>query len=168
MHNDEAETTPGWSDRAACRLNAARLYFTWPSESAQQWGQCNRNLHDHHSDPMEVSSTLWLLDITDWWRQQEEMHSKHPNLSNVAHDIFSIVPHSDWAEASSSDGWDVIGWRQSNTAVETLRKKVIVWQFARASNGLLARDDPALDIPSTDNEMEKKEIGRANEVALNG
>jgi len=55
-------------------MAAARLYFDSPPEFPQNWGQINPNLNDYHSDPMEFSSTLWLPDITDWWRQQETTH----------------------------------------------------------------------------------------------
>jgi hypothetical protein len=70
---------------------------------------------------MEFSSAFWILDITDWWRQQEEMHSKYANLSNMARDIFSIIPHGVRVEASFSLGRDVIGWRHSKATGETLR-----------------------------------------------
>jgi len=94
------------------------------------WGQINPNLNDYHSDPMESSSTFWLPDINDWWRQQEEMHSKYADLSNVARNIFSIIPHGVGVEASFSLGRDVIGWRQSKTTGETLCKNVVVRQSA--------------------------------------
>jgi hypothetical protein len=61
-----AETTPGQSDRAARLLAAARLYLNSPSELPQNWGQINPNPTDFHSDPMEISSTFCLPDITDW------------------------------------------------------------------------------------------------------
>jgi len=125
MHNNVAKTTPGQSNRAACLLSAAMLYLNSPSELPQNWGQINLNLNDYHSDPMEISRTFWLLDITNWWRQQEETHSKYPDLSNVAHDIFSIIPHGVGVEVSYSLGRDVIGWRQSKTTGETLCEKVV-------------------------------------------
>jgi hypothetical protein len=68
--NKVAETTPGRSDRAALLLTAARLYLNSPPEAPMNWGQINTNLNDYHSDPMEISSTFWIPDITDWWRQQ--------------------------------------------------------------------------------------------------
>jgi len=71
-----AETTPGQSNRAACSLKATRLYFNLPPESPQDWGQINPNLDDYQSDPMQISCTFWLPDITNWWRLQEEMHLK--------------------------------------------------------------------------------------------
>jgi len=154
--NNVAETTPGRSDRAALLLTAARLYLNSPLELPQNWGQINPNLNDYHTDPMEISSTFWLPDITDWWRQHKETHSKYANLSNVAHDIFSIIPHVVRVEASFSLGRDVIGWRQLKTTGETLRKQVVVRPFARANSGLLAGDDPVLDRSSTDSDMEMK------------
>jgi hypothetical protein len=96
---------------------------------------------------MEISSTFWIPDITDWWRQQEETHSKYADLSNVARDIFPIIPHGVRVETSFSLGRDVIGWRQSKTTGETLREKAVVRQFARANNGTLAGTDRELDTP---------------------
>jgi hypothetical protein len=98
--NNVAETTPGRSDRAPRLLTAARLYLNSPPEAPKNWWQIKPNLNDYHSDPMEFSSTFWIPDITDWWRQQEETHLKYTDLSNVARDIFSIIPHGVRVEAS--------------------------------------------------------------------
>jgi len=152
--NNVSETTPGRSDRAARLLTAARLYLNSPPEAPKNWGQINPNLNDYHSDPMEISSTFWIPDITDWRRQQEETHSKYANLSNVARDIFSIISHGVGVEASFSHGQDVIGWRQSKTTGGTLHEKVVVTQFARANNGILAGTDPELDTTNTENDSE--------------
>jgi len=105
---------------------------------------------------MEIRSTFSLPDITDWWRQQEEMHSKYTDLSNVAINIFSIIPHYVRVEASFSLRRDVIGWRQSKTTDETLREKVVVRRFAQANSAVLAGYNPVLDPYSTDNDMEMK------------
>jgi len=153
-----AETTPGWSDHAACLLTAARLYLNPPPEAPKNWGQINPNLNDYHSDPMEISSTFLKLDITNWWWQQEEMHSKYANLSNVACDIISIIPHGVGVEASFSLRWDVIGGRQSKPTAKTLHEKVVVRQFAQANIGIMADADPTLDKANTeiDSEMKKE------------
>ena len=127
-----------------------------PPELPQNWGQINLNLNDYHSDPMEISTTFWLPDITHWWQQQEQTHSKYADLSNVARNIFSIIHHGVRVEASFSLGQDVVMWRQSKTTGETLREKVVVRQFAQANNVLLAGDDPVLDSKCTDNNMEMK------------
>jgi len=156
MPNNVAETTPGRSDRVARLLAAAWLDLISPPALAQNCGQINPNLNDYHSDPMESSHTLWLPDITDWWRQQEETHSKYTDLSNVASDILSIIPHGVGVEASFSLSRGVIGWRQSKTTPETLRDKVIETQFARGNHRLPAGDDPELDPTSTDNDREMK------------
>jgi hypothetical protein len=74
----------------------------------------------------------------------------------VAHDIFSIIPHGVRVEASFSLGQDVINWRQSKTTGETLRERVVVRQFARAINGILAGTDAELDTIYTDNDSERK------------
>jgi len=150
------ETTPGRSNRAARLLTTARLYLNSPPEAPKNWGQINPNLNDYHSDPMEISSTFWIPDITDWWRQQEETHSKYTNLTNVARDIFPIIPHGVGVEANCSLGRDVIGWRQSKSTGKTLRKKVVVRQFARANNGILAGTDRELDTPHRENDSEMK------------
>jgi len=105
---------------------------------------------------MDISSTFSLPDITGRWRQQEETHSKYADLSNVARDIFSIIPHGVGVEASFPLGQDVIGWRQSKTTGETLREKVLVRQFAQADSGLLAGDNTVLDTDSTENDMEMR------------
>jgi len=154
MSNNVVKTTPGWCDRAAHFLTATRLYLKSPSELAQNWGQINRNLTDYHSDPIEIGSTFWLLDITDWWRQQDKTHSMYPDLSNMAHDIFSIITHGVRTEASRSHWRDLIRRMQSKTTGETLRKKVVVRQFTWANNALLAGDDPVVDANSTHNDLE--------------
>ena len=97
--NNVAKTTHRGSDRAAWLLTAARLYFSSPPDAPKNWGQINPNLNDYHSDPMEISSAYCIPDITDWWRQQEETHSKYADLSNVARDIISIIPHGVGVEA---------------------------------------------------------------------
>jgi hypothetical protein len=132
--NNVAKTTPGRSDPAVCLLTAARLYLNSPPEAPKNWGQSNPNLNHYHSDPMEISSTFWIPDITDWWRQQEETHSKYADLCNVACDIFSIIPHGVQVDAGISLGRDVIGWRQSKTTGETLREKVVIRQFSRVND----------------------------------
>ena len=105
------EMTIGRRDRAAYLVTAPRLYLDWPPEALKNWGQINPNLIDYHSYTMEISSTLWILNITVWWCQQEETHSKYTDLSNMARDIFSIISHAVGVEASFSLGPDVTGWR---------------------------------------------------------
>jgi len=105
---------------------------------------------------MDISSTFWLPGIPDWSRQQEEMHSKYAELSNVACDIFSIIPHGFRVEASVSLGWDVIGWRQSKTTGRTLHEKVVAREFARANHGMLAGSEPLLHTMNTESDLEMK------------
>jgi len=126
MPTNVAETIPRWSDRAARLLTSARLYLNLLPEAPMNWGQINPNLNNYDSDPMEFSSIFCIPDLTDWWSQQEETHSKYTDLSNVARDILSIIPHGAWVEASFSLGRDVISWRESKTTVKTLRKKVVL------------------------------------------
>jgi len=75
-------------------------------------------------------------------------------LSNVSHNILSIIPHGVGVEASLSLGRDVIRWRRSRSTGETLHEKVIVRQFDRANNGILVGDNPALDMTKTGNDLE--------------
>jgi len=154
--NNVPETTPGRSDCPARLLTAARLYLNSPPEAPKNLGQINPNLNDYHSDPMENCSTFWIPDITDWWWPQEETHPEYADLSNVAGDIFSIIPHGVGVEASFSLGRDVIGLRQSKTTGETLRDKVVVSQFLGANTGILAGTDRELHTPDTENNSEMK------------
>jgi len=103
---------------------------------------------------MEISSTFWWPDITDWWHQPEETHSKYGRISNVGGNILSIIPHGVGVEASFCPGKDEISWRQWNTTGETLPKMVIEMQFAWAQNGILAGADPELDTMNTENDTE--------------
>ena len=103
---------------------------------------------------MEISSTFWLTDITNWWHQQEETHSKYADLSNVARVIVSIIPHGVGVEASFSLRRDVTGWRQSKTTGETLREDVVVRQYARANKEIQAGAELELDTMNTQNDTE--------------
>jgi len=67
MPTDVGETTPRRSDRAAHLLTATRLYLNSLPQTPKNWGQVDPNLNDYYSDPMEISSTFWIPDITDWW-----------------------------------------------------------------------------------------------------
>jgi len=114
---------------------------------------------------MEISSTFRIPDITNWWRQQEEMHSKYTNLSNVARDIFTIIPHGVGVESSISLGRDGIGWRQSKTTGDTIRKKVTVRQFPWANNGMLAGDMTKSDTINTENGSEMKQEAEGRQLS---
>jgi len=94
---------------------------------------------------MEMSRIFWIHDITDWWPQQGQTHSKCTDLTNVARDIFSIIPYGVGVEASFSLGRDVINRRQSPTTGETHRENIVVWQFAQANDRILASTDLELD-----------------------
>jgi len=136
--NNMAEITTGQSNGAAPIMTATRLRLKFPPEAVNNWGQINRNLNDYHTYPMDICSTFWIPDRTDWWRQQYKTHTKYANLSNQVREIFSIIPHGVGVVTSFSFRRDVIGWRQSKSSCETLRKKAIVRQFAHANNGILS------------------------------
>ena len=59
-------------------------------------------------------------------------------------------------EASSSLGRDVIGCRRIETKSETHREEVVIRQFARANNQILAGADQGLDTINPENESEMK------------
>jgi len=124
--NKVPEITPGRSNRLGHRLTTAWLYLNLPPDAPKTLGQINPNLNNHHPNPMEISTTFWLPDITDRWCQQEETESNYVDLSNVVCGIFCIISDGIRLEASLSIGRDVIGWRQSKTTGATFRKKVIV------------------------------------------
>jgi len=105
---------------------------------------------------MGISRTFWPPATADWWHQQEETHSKYANLSNVAPNIVSIIPHCVGVEANFALGQDVISWRQWRTAGEMLCEKVILTQFAQANNGILAGDFTPLDTTETEYDLELK------------
>jgi len=154
MPENVAEMAPKQRDCAARLLTAARHYLNSAPELPQHLGQINPNHNDYHSDAIQITSTLCFPDIMDWWRQQEKTVSKYVDLSNVVWDRFSIIPHGVGVKDSFSLGQDAIGWRQSKTTGETLRRNVVGREFAWAIDGLLASDGPALDTTHTDNDFE--------------
>ena len=127
-----------------------------PPEAPKNLRQINPNLNEYHSDPMKISSTFWIPDITNRWRQQEETRSKYADLSNVAHNIFCIIQYAVGVEVSFTLGRDAIGWRQSKTTGETLHKKVVIRQFAQANNRIMAGTDPERDTMNTGNDSKMK------------
>jgi len=158
------ETQAGRSDHATRLSTSARLYLNSLPEPPKNWAHMIPNLNDYHSDRMEISSTLWIPDITNWWRQQEETHSKYADLSNVVRDIFSIIQNGVEVESSFSLGRDVIGWRQSKTAGDTLHEKVVVRQFTGASHGILAGKDPESDTTNHENDSEMNKAGEERKL----
>lgn len=72
---------------------------------------------------MKISSTFWIQDLTDWWRQQEPMYTMYLDFYNVACDIFSIIPQGVGVEATISIGQGVTSWGLSKTTCKNLHKK---------------------------------------------
>jgi hypothetical protein len=85
--------TPGRSDHAAWSLTALRLYLNSPPEPPKNRGQIYPNLDDYHSNPMEISSTFSIPDITNWWRQQEE-HQQNVNRSGSHTQTSQTLPQT--------------------------------------------------------------------------
>jgi len=81
------------------------------------------SVNDYHSDPMEITSTLWIPYVTELWNQQEEMHSNYTDLSNVAWDIFSITAHGVGVEGSFALRRDINGGWQPIPQVRPFVKK---------------------------------------------
>jgi len=135
-----AEITPGRSDCTPCGMTAARHYLNSRPDVPINWEKLNLNLNDYKSDSMEISSTFWLLDITDWCCQQEETHSKYADISNVSQNIISPILSGVGVEASIALGRDSTGRRQSLITCKTLEANVILRQLIRANNGILAGD----------------------------
>ena len=159
MHNTAAETSPGRSDCAARLLPTARLHLKSPLVAPKNQGQINPNLNEYHTNPIQISSTLWLPERTDWWCQHNGTHSKYAVLSNAARNILCIIPHGVGVESNFCLGQDVIGWRQSKTTGETFRENGIVRQFAPANNGIKVGNGPALNTTNTEYDLEmKKEV----------
>jgi len=140
-----AQMTPGQGDHSAFLLTSTRLYLDSLPESPKNWRQVNLNLDDYHSDPMEIRIIVWMPDITGWWRQHKEMHTKYADLSNVAWDISSMIPRGVGVEASCSIGQHVVRWRQSITTGETLRETDLPRLFAWSNNRNFAGNNTALD-----------------------
>jgi hypothetical protein len=137
-------------------VTATRIYLNSPPKAPKNCGQINANLNDYHSNQVEISSTISIPDITNSWRQLKETHSKYADLSNVARDIFSNIPHHVRVEPSFSLGQNVIAWRQSKATGQTFRETVIVRHFTSANNWILTGTDPELDTTNTENDSEMK------------
>jgi hypothetical protein len=108
------------------------------------------------TDSREISSTVCIPDITNWCYQQAEMESMYTDLSNVTHNIFSIMPYDVTVVASSSLVRNLIGWRQSKTTGKILPKKVLVRQVAQAKKCILGGDNLVLDMTEIENDLDMK------------
>jgi hypothetical protein len=63
MPYNVAEMTPGGTNHTAQLFIAAWLYLNSPPKAPHNWGLFNPSLNNDHSDPMEISSAFWILDI---------------------------------------------------------------------------------------------------------
>jgi len=84
MLKNATKATPGQSHHAAHELSAARLHLNSLPDLPQSWGRINSHINVYHSDPMGINSIFLIPDITNWWHQQQEKHSKITDLTNVA------------------------------------------------------------------------------------
>jgi hypothetical protein len=99
------------------------LYLNSLAEATKNWGQIDPNLNDFHSNLMEISSTFWILDITDSSHQQEETNSKYTDLSNVARSMVFFIAQAVGVEDCLSLGRNVIGWRQAKPQFRLFTEK---------------------------------------------
>jgi hypothetical protein len=84
------------------------------------------------------------------------MHSQYTNLSNVACNILSFIPHGVAVEYRFSLGPDVIGKKKYKDTSKMHQEKVVVKKFAWANNGQLAANCAALEPTGTENYLELK------------
>jgi len=140
-------------------IQCSRRLSEFAVRSTNELGASQSQSYQLPLQPMEMSSTFWILGIMDWRRQQWKTHSMYADRSNVACDIFCIIPDGVGVEASSSPWRDVMSWRESKTTGKTVRGKVVVRQFSCAYNGIFAGDYPALDNVGTENDLELKKQG---------
>jgi hypothetical protein len=64
---------------------------------------------------------------------------------------YSLILQGVGVEGSLFLGRDGIRWRQSKSTGKTVRKTIIVRQYARANNGILAGDNLVSDTTNTEN-----------------
>jgi hypothetical protein len=145
-------------------IDLYQALFEFTTWITRDWVQINPNLSDYHSDPLKMISSLCMPDITDWWRQQKEMHSLYTDLSNVACNIISVIQDGVQLEASFSLGWDAIVWRQSKPTDVTRWEPVIVRRFAGADHRILAGDYPALYMTNTEINTEIKKDAKLQKL----
>jgi len=141
MAESVAEMTPGQSDQAACLLTATRLNLNSPPESPQNWGQVNPNLDDYDSNSMESCKHFGFRISPTGGVSRRKCTQSTPNPL-MWHATYSLLYHMamEWG-SSFTLGWDVIGSRKSKITLDTTRERVIIRQFSRANNGILAGDD---------------------------
>jgi len=117
---------------------------------------------------MPMSSYIWIPDNTNWLHPQDKIYSMFADLSNVAHEIFSIMAYSVRARGLYFIVWYITGWIQSKTRGKTLRKRVVVRQFAHANKGILAGDDPSFEYEEDYVWPGNEESGGGKQIANNG
>jgi len=113
---------------------------------------------------MVSSCALSIPDITDRWCQDEGRGSKYPDLSNVVHDIFSIILDGVEIGATVSLGPDIICGRLSIPTGNTICKIFIGRQIALANNGILVYDQPALIKLKPENDLETKREAKERQL----
>jgi len=132
------------------------LYLNSPPEAQNHWEQLNPNIDEYHVDPMAISTTFWLPNLTNWWLQQDETQSKKADHFNVPWDVCAIIPHGVGVQASCSLGRHVIAYCGLNPTGETLCGNVIIRKFDRANNRIFEGDNPVSYTTNKANNSEMK------------
>jgi len=151
MPKTVARMTPRWRDYAACILTAPRLYLNSPGQSSMNWVQDNPNLNDEDWDPMQLVVHFGSRRSPTGPVNNSNHSQSTAILSTVACDIFPTIQPGVGVTASFPLVQDMIRWRQSNITGVT---NVVIWQFAKANEVILAGNDPALDTVKTDKNFE--------------
>jgi len=149
-----AKTMCGWCDCPSLVLTATRHYSNSPPKLTHNWLQTYPIHNDYDSDTTWISHIWWTPDITDWWLQQQQTLSKCGDISVMACDILSDIPHHIVLKAILFLGADMVGWWQSHPAGGTLRKIVVVRLFARAYNRRVVSYNPVLNTRNADDDLE--------------
>ena len=159
--------TPARASRQERMKDVARSYLSTLPVDIASIDQRRPNIDDLKSeDPDEMTAGFWKPDVAAYWLQQEENFGEYAVLARMARDIFSVIPHGVGVESSFSLGRDLIGWRQSSTNGETLRRKVIVRQYARSNPGLLPRvNDHHRDAAGIEKKEQKEEDRKLMKLA---
>jgi hypothetical protein len=138
-------TTPRRTSRRENLLRIAHQYLDNSRVDPASFGQTNPGGDDTDGDtnPDLASGCFWSASVAAWWKHQVTHVTEYAPLSQMARNIFAVMPHGVGVEASFSLGRDVIGWRQARTSGATLQQKVVVRQWARSNSGQLA--DASID-----------------------
>lgn len=140
-----AEMTLGRCICATHLLSATSLYLHSPLELPRNWRQITKIYNYYHSECIEISRVISILDIPYWQCQWVKMQTQFGDVSNLAQDMFSPTTFDIGREADLSLAWEFIGWWLWTTTADTFCYTVMVGLFGLVHNGSLVGDDPVLE-----------------------